>query len=288
MKKRVLGITMLELLIALALLGTIFTLASSGIVSSLRAQSINQTTVNNQAKLRRVMEVLSQDLRSAVLGGLTGSPFASDSDSISFSLLDGGAGFPVTSLNLSGGTLTVQAQNTATLGVSTGNQVLVVNPGGDGIIIPVTSVAAATTAQRFNLTFGNCANSIPAGDSYLLFKVKTVGLEFNTTTRQLLQREGTSTTSTPVAFGISGFNLTYIYEPYGTTTGTSVERTSAITETSSWPTKVATISGSQYSLVRVKVALASSEGQAGRNYEAYIDLASTSNNVRLGRLLPCN
>jgi len=84
------GMTLVELLVAMAVLGIILTVAYSAMVSSLRVQTDQEAITTSQAKLRRVVEVITQDLRSAVFGSITNQPFASNDRQISFALIAGG------------------------------------------------------------------------------------------------------------------------------------------------------------------------------------------------------
>src|SRR5690606_17110828 len=89
------GLSLIEVLIALFVLGIVAAIATTGVINGLRVQSVNEASTAVQAKLRRITEVFTQELRSAVLGGVTNQPYDSGSASISFLLLDGGAGYQV-------------------------------------------------------------------------------------------------------------------------------------------------------------------------------------------------
>src|SRR5690606_18560030 len=97
--RRTAGITLLEMVVAMAILGLLIVIAYSAIVQGLQVQSSQEAVTSTQARLRRVSEVYTQELRSAVLGAVSDSPYPSDSSSVSFTLLDGGAGFQVTALS---------------------------------------------------------------------------------------------------------------------------------------------------------------------------------------------
>src|SRR5690606_5790547 len=92
---RTTGMTLIETLVALFVSGIVATIATTGVVNVLRVQAVNEAATSAPAKLRRVTEVLTQELRSAVLGGVTNAPYASNNTQISFLLLDGGAGYQV-------------------------------------------------------------------------------------------------------------------------------------------------------------------------------------------------
>jgi prepilin-type N-terminal cleavage/methylation domain-containing protein len=300
------GFTLLELLIALGLLATLFLIASNGIVSALRVQRLQQDTVSSQAKLRRVVEVFSQDLRSAVLGGITSQPYASSDTSISFNLLAGGAGYPVTGGNVTAGNLTLFASvaSATALGLI-GNQVMVVNDQGAGMILSITN-ATAQGGNLYQLTFAPCSNTTfsinttppPSGSTFtnannVLLKVSTVGISFNSANKTLEQRTGTSTTTVPVAFGIQSFNIDYIYEPSSGSSGaTQIRDTPILDATNTFPLKTTTIGASKYELERIKVTMSAKEGSGPtRSYSSQIDLSTnnaTNSSVFLRSIVPCN
>ncbi|MCV5738384.1 prepilin-type N-terminal cleavage/methylation domain-containing protein, partial [Escherichia coli] len=66
--RRARGFTLIEILVALAVLITVTAIAYNGMIQSLQTQSDQEAATNSQAKLRRVMEVITQDLRSAIFG----------------------------------------------------------------------------------------------------------------------------------------------------------------------------------------------------------------------------
>src|SRR5690554_5365804 len=90
------GMTLVEMLIAMAILAVVLVITSSGIIQSLQVNRLAEDAANTQSKLRRISEVVSQELRSAVMGGLTDYPVQSGESSVSFALMSGDGGLPVT------------------------------------------------------------------------------------------------------------------------------------------------------------------------------------------------
>jgi len=88
------GFTLVELLLALAILATLLAVAYGGVIQFMQSRSDLEAAINAQAKLRRIVEVFTQDLRSAVFGGLSATPYPSGNASVSFALIEGGAGYP--------------------------------------------------------------------------------------------------------------------------------------------------------------------------------------------------
>lgn len=62
------GFTLVELLLALAILATLLAVAYGGVIQFMQSRSDLEAAINAQAKLRRIVEVFTQDLRSAVFG----------------------------------------------------------------------------------------------------------------------------------------------------------------------------------------------------------------------------
>ena len=105
------GFTLVEALIALAILGLVLGIAFAAISQGLRVQSGQEAATATQARLRRITEVFTQEIRSAVLGAVSNTPYTSGANSISFMLLDGGAGFQVTTIDAASNNLNVVASS---------------------------------------------------------------------------------------------------------------------------------------------------------------------------------
>src|SRR5690554_5781419 len=89
------GMTLVELLVALAVFSIVLVIAYAAINGSLRIQSDQEAATTTQGKLRRIIEVVSQDLRSSVFGSITDAPYSSNQNQVSFMMLTGGAGYTV-------------------------------------------------------------------------------------------------------------------------------------------------------------------------------------------------
>src|SRR5690554_4980633 len=165
------GLTLLEILIALVVFGVVAAVATSGVINVLRLQATNEAASSAQAKLRRITEVFTQELRSAVLGGVTNAPYVSGANQISFLLLDGGAGYHVLPHDSGNNNSFKNANNVS---IATGgkqaevradildSEVLMVNNNGDAVIMTVTGVnkVGGASSTKFALTHPACANTI--------------------------------------------------------------------------------------------------------------------------------
>jgi prepilin-type N-terminal cleavage/methylation domain-containing protein len=161
------GFTLIEVLVAMAIFATVLALVSAGIVQALRLQALNEANTTLQAKLRRVTEVISQDLRSAVFGGVLAEPYASNATAISFALAAGGVGYQV--LPGGGGSFPNRNNLVAVVPVTSaaetnlqGRRALMVNADGEAIEFTVTNVVqlGGANSQRYNVVHAGCNNTI--------------------------------------------------------------------------------------------------------------------------------
>lgn len=211
------GFTLLELLVAITILTIILGITYAAISEGLRVQSSQEAATSSQAKLRRITEVFTQELRSAVLGAIADAPYASATSSVSFTLLDGGAGYQVLPHDSGNNNSFKNAANVRLiapeLDLATGDQALMVNASGQAILFDVGTVTrvGGSGSVEWNVVHPGCANTIDYTPNTLLFKVRSVGLSYDPTTKTLYQREG-SGAAVPLAFDLSSFRIDYVYQ----------------------------------------------------------------------------
>lgn len=203
------GLTFVEVLVALAIFGSVMAVAYSAIVASIGVQARQEAVVGAQGKLRRVVEVLSQDLRSAVFGSLLDQPYSSEEHQVSFMLLTGGAGYALG--NYSGPQSSVQLVG-GDVSSFNGRSVLVVNRQGRGQLLRVTSVTGGSGMQTVSF---NCSLTIPHTANTLLFEVDTFGISFDESARQLNVVPTSGSDELSLAFDIDQFQLEYVYSSGG-------------------------------------------------------------------------
>lgn len=293
------GLTLLEMLIAVGILGIIFLITSQGIVTSLNVQASQESVTSSQAKLRRVTEVLTQELRSAVLGAISNQPYASSPSAISFVLLNGGAGYQVlphdsglnSSFKRAANVQVIAAvPNAGALGLQ-GNQALMVNDAGQAVIFDVTDVTrrGGAGSLEYNVVHPGCANTIDYTENTLLFSVQSVGFSYVDTSQTLFQRSG-SAAAVPLAFDLSTFRIDYIYQQDD---GTIYTRTTPLLDANGVPSRTGVIGGFPVTLVRLQVvlgsnALAADRSTSERIYSSQIELASTAGSRNIEAVSPCN
>jgi prepilin-type N-terminal cleavage/methylation domain-containing protein len=235
------GFTIVELLIAMAIFGILIAIASGAIVQYLRVQSDQEAITSAQSKLRRVTELVSQELRSAVFGSIISSPYPSNSLGISFMLLDGGAGYPVNPHDSgsnnsfkAAATLTINslAPDAATLGIADNDQLLMINGNGQALLFTVGNVTQISS--RWSLNHPGCGNTIDyTTGSTLLFKVRSFGLRHDAASKELRATDG-ATAEQPLAYNITRFRIDYVYNdvPQATyTTSTNLDRLQVVIST---------------------------------------------------------
>lgn len=282
--RRTAGLTLIELLISASVFGLILLATTTTIAMTLRLQNLNEATSSAQGQLRRNGEVFTQELRSAVLGAISNYPYPSDNDSVSFALLDGGAGYQVLPhpsgranrfRNATNVHIIAPVSNKRALDL-VGEQVMMVNANGEAIIFGVERVRAiGTDTYQYKLVHPECGNTIDFTRNTLLFNVETLGYDFDAASGNLRVTEGTDAEAS-YAFGLDDVAFTYIYSlADGSTSG----QAAPLTDGAGLPVRSGIISGQAATLVRVQLELATSEATTGnrqvqRTYSAHVELSS--------------
>lgn len=292
------GFTLLELLLALVILATVMAIAYGGMVQFMGFRSDLDAAASLQAKLRRIVEVFTQDLRSAVFGGLASTPYPSGEGSISFALIDGGAGYPVLPHDSGSNSsfkqaaeakILVLASQASDIGISAGDYVLMVNANGDGVILPVTRVnAVGGQPNRWHVVHAGCGNTIDYTPNTLLFRVRTLGFRYNPNTKELVYRDG-SGGEIPVAFSLSRFAIRYVYEAGQGDVLVNPGGYSYANPTGTPPFQV-TQNNKTYTLRRLSLVLGAEVFSRGRSvdrvYTSQVELSSNTQ-YQVRRIVPC-
>ncbi len=280
--RRQAGFTLVEILVALLIFAIVVALAGSGIVQSMRMQRINEANTGMQGKLRRITEVISQDLRSTVLGGLAIHPYTPSSIAVSFSLADGGQSFQVDESVYTSGSKRIYANAGSAEAVGTnGRRVLVVNAEGEATVQTVGASGTGSLGNSLWSVSHSACTPVPYEYPVRLFVVDSVGYRFDpgpgAGAGTLFRRSmGDAAGEEPVAFGLSEFRIQYAYrgdngtlrlenQPF--TSGNAVLR-------------VTSIGGVAYTLESLQVTVAAEEQIAGgrvveRSYVSQITMPST-------------
>lgn len=287
--RRTHGITLVELLVAMAVFAVVIALAGGGVIQTLRLQRLNEGIVSAQAKMRRVTEVVAQDLRSMSLGGLADHPYASNSTQISF-VSQQGPRYVVLPHDSGNNASFVAAANVqilapvasaSELGVED-REVLMTNGAGQGIVLYIDTVSrrGGPTSSEWNLVHPGCANTIDyTGASIGLHRAVTVGYAFDADTGRLMRREGAAA-AVPVAFDVRGFALSYVYR--NDDDDTVVVRDAPIENAAGLPVRTPTIGGAPHTLESINVEITVSSGDQD------VAVRSLTTNVSLPQRVPAS
>lgn len=275
------GFTLIELVVALGILGLLLAIAFGAVTRFMGARAELDAQVSAQAKLRRIVEVFTQDLRSAVLGGLAPLPYPSGAQSVSFALLEGGAGYPVldsgSSFPLDNKMLVASPGGRP--GIGTGDYVLMVNGTGQGMVFPISGVSALTgSTTTWSIFHAGCANTIPYTPNTLLFKIRPWGFRYDAQAQTLYARQ-MGGGEVPVAFGLNRFRIDYVYETGNGAVALNPGNYPYQNPTGAPPVKI-TLGNVGYDLKRLVLTLEALTPVRGRSkgatYTAAVDLIANS------------
>ena len=287
------GFTLVEMLVAIALLSLVLSMVSSGVVTAMKANRVHDAASASQTRARRVLEIVSQDLRSAALGAIINTPYSSNNNAVSFSALAGGAGYEARSTGL------FTWFRPATQPTWTGSSALLVfRSDGDAFVAPINSTN--WTNGQFTIGHANCRNAfinLGAGltngtvqNNNLLFSVDSIGYRFDVNQNRLLRRVVGGVEQT-VAFDIENFEVFYVYR---NKTNSQLARR----ETPMSSNNAALIEDDTWRLTQLQIDLDVAEPASGRNadgnlrtvtrtYTSYVDLTDSSLSFQVGRVATC-
>lgn len=276
------GVTLVELLVALAVFAIIVALAGAGVVQTLRMHRLNEAITGAQAKMRRTSEVVAQDVRSIALGSLVGAPYASGAHALAFTIQDGGtysvlphdSGQNASFVSAANVQIQASADSAAELGLED-REVLMANAVGQGIVLHIDRVTrrGGPGSNEWNLVHPGCGNTIDyTPNTTLLHVVRTVGYAFDADTSTLMRTVGGGEQQ-PVAFDVTRFDVTYVYVA---SDGSVETRSSPITDGDDRPLREPTIGGIGFMLDAVRIEIGTTEqvpsGEVDRSYVSQIEL----------------
>lgn len=275
-RQRNAGLTLVEMLIVMAILGIVLLVTSGGIIQALQVNRVAEDATNTQSKLRRVTEVITQELRTAVLGGITDYPVLSSSDSISFALLTGDGGIAVTEDPGGSAASSVYASDPSALADMVGHPAVMINNDGQAMIIPRVSGYSGNS----RVFHDSCAVSIPYDTNTRLYRAASLGFWHDPGNRILYQttfHDGAEST-VPFAFDLEVFRIEY---EYASASGIDL-RNEPFIGSNGEPQPTYVSGGDEYELARLRLTLASSSDgdRAPREYVSYIELTGLGNEIR--------
>lgn len=281
--RRVRGMTLLEMLIALVILSVVLLITTTTIVMGLRVNRVQEDATSSQAKLRRIVEVQTQELRGAVMGAISDYPVTSGPRAVSFGLLAGDGGLEVEDRpGVSWGTANntfVYSSDPSVLDDFVGGPALMVNGNGESLLIPM--ITGAPAADRLN--HNGCKISIPYTQNTRLFRVSALGMRYDPDDRTLYQVELAPDTGEiveiPVAFDLTDTSFRYEYQSPSSVQILDSPRRDA----SGRPQIEYDDGGETYELARLQLVLATEagEGRGVREYVSYVEMRGLGNDDRV-------
>lgn len=283
------GFTLLELIMALAVFTVVMALSQGATVQGVQFQRAHEINSNVQNRVRRITEVLSQDIRTSALGMVIASPYGSTSTSISYAQLSGGADYPVTAVS---GTKFRIVSATSPTEINNNDYLVLIDKRQSGVAV-VSRVAStgaptliSTNTYEITTTCTNLASSgFTLSPDTAMFLVNLQGYSFDSTNRKLVYMQKGDAAATDVAYSIDDFRADYIYTSSvnNTITGTDLRNPSGYMSSGQVLDSFSTTSGSTttvYILNRIQITITSSETAGGRTVRntnnAHIDLINNN------------
>ncbi len=259
------GLTVLELLLALLVLVIVMTLAFNTSIQGLQLNQSNEAVSAAQNRARRVLEVMSQDLRTAAFAIVTHTPFNSNATGISFAQVAGGAGYTITAV--AGSSLTL-VSNSPTIAseIPVGTRLVVIDGNDNAVLTRTASLPVLSGINTYTLT--TTCNNLPivATSQTLASVVSLLGYRYDAANRKLVYQALGDSASTDVAYDVSNFRIDYVYRRQSGST-VSEERNPAGYLVSGRIQPYFTSSGSEFTLRRLQFTLGVEVPLRGRSVE---------------------
>ncbi len=276
------GITLIEVLIATVILSVVLLLTTSGIIQAIRTHDVQDQNTSSQAKMRRVVEVLTQELRGSVLGGISDFPVASSGTAVSFTLLTGTGGHIVTSHAGWGSEEETHffEPDPSSLDELRFRPALIVNGTGDALIVSnVESVDASVPSVQHS----GCTMAIDWTRDTQMFGARALGFQYDANQQTLFLTEVLNGTldTIPFAFGITGFDIDYEYERTVDREVLEIDRRDEPVKVDGWPVAEFVDGTDTFELNRLKLTISTSGegGRGAREYVGYVEMSGSGDFV---------
>ena len=206
----------MELLVAMSVLLVILGIVFTAFTGALTQQRNTESTVSLESSLRRTSQIITQDLRNSAYGLITSQPYVSANTSISIARLTDTAVHSVTGPAAAFNTsAAVDIITPSAFSWPVGTRFLLINPTtAQKTATSHVLTTAVTTGGAVTLAHATTMNTICSSPDNLVQRVNLVGYSLNTA-QKILYRSSQGT-ETPLAYGVSAFNVTYI-DTVGTT-----------------------------------------------------------------------
>lgn len=269
--------TVIELLIALVIFVIVMTFAYRSSLQSLQLNRDNEAISNAQGKARRVLEVLSQDLRTSAFGIIANTPYNSTTSAISFPQVVGGAGYSVSAV--SGSSLSIISNSASiTTDIPIGTRLVVIDGNGNAVLTKTSSLPTVSGTNTYTLSTTCTSLPVTATSETLASVVNILSYSYDSTNNKIIYRQQGDAADTDVAFDITDFRVDYIYKRFNATT-TSEERNPPGYLDNGKARVYFTSGGSEYTLRRLQFTLSTQIPTRGRNiertYNGQVDMVNT-------------
>lgn len=274
---RPLAFTILELLIALAIFVIVMAFAYSTSVQGLQLNRSNEAISSAQNKIRRVLEVLSQDMRTSAFGIIANTPYNSNASAISFPQVVGGAGYSVSAI--SGSSLSIISNSPSIAAeIPVGTRLVIIDGNGNTALTKTTSLPTLSGANTYTLSTTCGSLPVTATSETLASVVNILSYSYDASNKKLIYREQGDSSATDVAFDITDFRIDYVYK-HTTSTSTS-EDSNPPGYLDNGKARIYFTSGSdEYTLRRLQFTLSTQIPLGGRNvertYSGQVDMVNT-------------
>lgn len=206
------GFTLIELLVATALLGLLLSLVFASMTQGVQLQSRTEAQVSLDSNLRRISQIVTQDLRNASYGMVTATPYATGAASISVALASDNAVHPVVGPASSFQTAqTTQALLPGSAAWPANASFALVNaPGSRATVLKLS--AGFTAGGSVTLQHTGQTNTVCASTGNFVQRVSLVGYSYDATRKVVFRttQDVGNATELPLAFNVTAFSLSYI------------------------------------------------------------------------------
>jgi prepilin-type N-terminal cleavage/methylation domain-containing protein len=275
------GFTLIEMLVSMSIFAVVAFLTMTVVTQALQYNARQQATVAAQSKLRRVIEVIGQEVRGSVFGGVSHAPYNSNNGQLSLYLLEQGSGYTVAT-EPSFETLSYFKILTETQPVF--DEVILVDSEKTNVKDPTATLFPISTivssgVDTWRLNHPSCINGIFHNRYLQAFGVNSVGFRLDNASKTLMLNE--DGIETPMAFGITQFKVEYLYTKQSG--GTERRSTPFLDPNTNLPAKIykTTAPVEVYILSELQITVSTEEigkGKVTRTYTGQVPLLISSNN----------
>ncbi|MCP2014243.1 prepilin-type N-terminal cleavage/methylation domain-containing protein [Deinococcus sp. HSC-46F16] len=209
------GFTLLELLLALTILGILLTLLLQSSSDTIRLQTRTEQEVSLESSLRRTVAILAQDFRNSAYGLVTDTPYTSTETAISMAQMVDTGVYPVVGPTGNGFPNANNLQALAPSGFAWPRDTpfLLIHPARE--LATVLDLNASSTVGgngQATLNHSGQPNTLCFSPGNLVQRLRLVGYTYDAGSQMIFRgvRAGATVVRTPLAFNVTGFQIQYV------------------------------------------------------------------------------